>query len=79
MQQSGASDQQTPSCKLIGINPDTEPPSHFMSGKTCTCNDGLNEGAKACILPFYTKGHEQCDGCVRAKVMLELLGGKEVE
>ena len=42
----------TPSYKLIGINLDTEPPSHFTSGKTWTCNDGLNVGAKACILPL---------------------------
>ena len=58
MQWSGASDQQTPYCKLIGINPDTEPPSHFMSGKTWTCNDGLNVGAKACVLPL---GYGYCD------------------
>ena len=30
-------------------------------------------------LPQHTAGHDDCTGCVRAKVMLELLGGKEVE
>ena len=45
-------------CKLKGINPDTEPPSHFMSGKTWTSKDGLGVGAKASILPL---GYEYCD------------------
>ena len=58
MQWNGASDQQMPSCKLIGINLDTEPLSHFMSGKTWAFNDGLNVGAKACILPL---GYGYCD------------------
>ena len=52
VQRSAASDQQTPSYKLIGINPDTEPPSQFMPDKTWACNDGLGVGAKACILPL---------------------------
>ena len=52
VQWSAASDQQTNSYKLIGINPDTEPPSQFMSDMTWACNDGLNVGAKACILPL---------------------------
>ena len=30
-------------------------------------------------LPQHSDGHADCQGCVRAKVMLELLGGKEVE
>ena len=30
-------------------------------------------------LPEHTQDHEDCNGCSRAKVMLELLGGKEVE
>ena len=30
-------------------------------------------------LPQHTDSHTDCGGCVRAKVMLELLGGKEVE
>ena len=29
--------------------------------------------------PQHTQLHADCEGCVRAKVMLELLGGKEVE
>ena len=57
-----ASDQQMPSCMLIGINLDTEPPSQFMSGKTWTCNDGLGEGAKACILPL---GSGYCNNKLR--------------
>ena len=34
VQWSAASDQQTPSYKLIGIDLDTEPPSQFMPDKT---------------------------------------------
>ena len=30
-------------------------------------------------LPQHTVGHADCGGCVQAKVMLELLGGKEVD
>ena len=30
-------------------------------------------------LPQHEDGHVNCGGCARAKVMLELLGGKEVE
>ena len=30
-------------------------------------------------IPRHTDLHVDCDSCVRAKVMLELLGGKEVE
>ena len=40
VQWSAASDQQTTSYKLIGINPDTEPPTQFMADKTWACNDG---------------------------------------
>ena len=39
-------------------DPDCEPPSQFMSGKTWSCNDGLNVGANACILPL---GYGYCD------------------
>ena len=64
MQWISATDQQMPSCKLIGINLDSEPPSHFMSAKTGTCNNGLNVGAKACILPL---GYGYCDNFVDYK------------
>ena len=30
-------------------------------------------------VPQHADNHEDCQGCIRAKVMLELLGGKEVE
>ena len=58
VQWSAASDQQTLSYKLKGIKPDTEPPSIFMPDKTWACIDGLNVGAKACILPL---GYGHCD------------------